>query len=163
MRLAGFENGINRFSRWCNWLSCAAVLLMMCVVFLNVVLGLFNKPFLGAYEYVELISAVIISFGLAHTGVIKGHVAVDLFMRRFPERIQAVVDTIVTTMVLGAVGTIAWGLAKFAYQNFRQNVATESMEIPLYPFIFIISFGFFVLFFVLLNDIVNSIAKVFKR
>jgi TRAP-type C4-dicarboxylate transport system permease small subunit len=163
MRLAGFEDGVNRFSRWCNWLSCVAVVLMMCVVFVNVVLSLFDRPILGAYEYVQLISAVIISFGLAHTGVIKGHVAVDLFMRRFPERIQAVVDTIITTVVLGIVGIVTWGLAKFAYQNFRQHVATESMEIPLYPFIFIISFGFFVLFFVLLNDIVNAIAKVFKR
>jgi TRAP-type C4-dicarboxylate transport system permease small subunit len=136
---------------------------MMCVVFFNVVLSLFDKPILGAYEYVKLISAVIISFGLAHTGVVKGHVAVDLFMRRFSERIQAVVDSIVTTVVLGIVAIVTWGLAKFAYQNFKLHVATESMEIPLYPFIFIISFGFFVFFFVLFSDILNSIAKVFKR
>lgn len=163
MRLARLENGIHRFSRWCNWVSCIAVLLMMCVVFANVVLSFFDKPVLGAYEYVKLISAVIISLGLAHTGVVKGHVAVDLFMRRFSERTQAVVDSVITTVVLGIVGIITWGLAKFAYQNFKMNVATESMEIPLYPFIFILSFGFFVFFFVLFNDIINSIAKVFKR
>jgi len=163
MRLAGFENGVKRFSKWCNWLSCIAVLLMMCVVCVNVVLRFFDSAVLGTFEYVELISAVIISFGLAHTGVIKAHVAVDLVMRRFSERIQAAVETILNIVALGFFGIVTWRLVQFGNQNFRLHLATESMAIPLYPFNYMISFGFFVLLFVIVSDIINSIAKVVKK
>ena len=163
MRLASFENGVNRFSKWCNWLSCAAVLLMMCVIITNVILRFFNMTILGTYEYVELISAVIISFGLAHTGVIKGHVAVDLVLRRFSERAQAVVETIIAILALGVCGIVTWRLAQFGYQNFKLNLATETMAIPLYPFNLMIAFGFLVFLFVLISDIMKSIAKAVKK
>jgi TRAP-type C4-dicarboxylate transport system permease small subunit len=163
MRLVRFENGVNRFSKWCNWISCIAVLLMMCVVCANVVLRFFDSPILGAFEYVTLISSVMISFGLAHTGVIKGHVAVDLVMQRFSERTQAVVNSIITIVTFSIFGIVTWWLAKFAYHNYKLNIATETMEIPLHPFIFVISFGCLVFLFVLLNEIINSLAKVVKK
>jgi TRAP-type C4-dicarboxylate transport system permease small subunit len=163
MGLTKFENWTNRFCNWCNWISCAAVLLMMCVVCANVVLHFFNIPLLGTYEYVTLISSVIISFGLAHTGVIKGHVAVDLVMRRFSERTQAVVGSITNIIALVVFGIVTWRLARYAYDNFRLHVATETMNIPIYPFITLISFGSFVFLFVLINEMINSIAKVVKK
>ena len=163
MQWAKFENGINRFCSWCNWVSCIAVLVMMCVVCANVVLHFFNMPILGTYEYVKLISSIIISFGLAYTGVIKGHVAVDLVMRRFSERTQEVVNSITNILAICVFGPVTWWLAKYAYDNFRLNVATETMNIAIYPFIFMISFGSFVFLFVLLNEVINSIVKVSKK
>jgi TRAP-type mannitol/chloroaromatic compound transport system permease small subunit len=163
MGLASFENGVNRFSRWCNWLSCAAVLVMMCVVCGNVVLRFFDAPILGTYEYVELISAVIISFGLAHTGVVKGHVAVDLVMRRFSERVQAAVGAVITTIALGVFVVVTWRLAQFGYQNYRLELATETMDIPLFPFNFMIAFGFLVLLLVLISELIQSILKAVKK
>lgn len=163
MGSARFEDGINRFSKWCNWISCIAVLVMMGVVCSNVILSLFKMPILGTHEYVQMISSVIVAFGLAYTGVINGHVAVDLVMRRFPERIQAAVDCITTTLTLVVLGLVTWWLARFAHHNFKLNIATETMEIPLYIFIAMISFGFFVLLFVFINDIIKSLAKLVKK
>ena len=163
MRLASFENGINRFSSWCNWISCIAVLLMMCIVCANVILHFFDAPILGTFEYVTLISTVIISFGLAHTGVIKGHVAVDLVMRRFPERFQEIVSAVTNIIALIIFGVITRALAKYAYDNYKMNVATETMNIPLYPFIYVIAFGFLVYLLVILVEIINSISKVINK
>jgi len=95
--------------------------------------------------------------------VIKGHVAVALVMQRFSERTQAVVNSIITIVTFSIFGIVAWWLAKFAYHNYKLNIATETMEIPLHPFIFVISFGCLVFLFVLLNEIINSLAKVVKK
>jgi TRAP-type mannitol/chloroaromatic compound transport system permease small subunit len=116
-------------------------------------------PILGTFEYVTLISAVIISFGLAHTGVVKGHVAVDLIMRRFPERVQGVIEAVTTLVALVVFAIVTWRLAQFGFQNYRLDLATETMAIPLYPFNLMIAFGFFVLLFVLISDILKSIKK----
>ncbi|MBN2060354.1 MAG: TRAP transporter small permease [Deltaproteobacteria bacterium] len=163
MLLSKFENGINRFSLWCNWISCIAVLIMMCIVCANVILHFFDMPILGAHEYVTLISTVIISFGLAHTGVIKGHVAVDLVMRRFSERTQAIVSSITGIVAIIIFAIIMWWMAKYGYNNFKLNLATETMEIPIYPFIFVISFGFLIYLIVLIVEFFNSIVMVFKK
>ena len=163
MRLTRFGNGIERFSKMCNGVSCIAVLAMMCIVCANVALRFMKAPILGTFEYVTLISSVLISFGLAHTMVIKGHVAVDLVMRRFSKRTQAIVDSIMSILALYVFGTVTWAVAKYAYQNFKNNVATETMEVPLYPFNFLVSFGLLIFLFVLLNEIILSITKAVQK
>ncbi|MFV0439038.1 MAG: TRAP transporter small permease subunit [Desulfopila sp.] len=163
MQLSSFDNGVNAISRWCNWISCAAVLVMMLLVCANVILSLFDIPILGTYEYVTLTSAVVIAFGLAHTMVVKGHVAVDLVMRRFSRKVQAIVETITGILTLGIFAIVTWRLVQFGFHNYTMHLATETMDIPLYPFNFMIAFGFFLLLFVLVNNIIKSMAEVVTK
>lgn len=160
--MATFDKLIHRFSNWCNWVACIAVLLLMGVVCGNVVLRFFDLPILGTFEYVTLLSSIAISFGLAYTAIIGGHVAVDLVMRRFSQRVQMIVDSITGIVALGVFAVIIWWIAVYAYNNYKIGLVTETMEIPLYPFMYGISFGFLIFSLVLLTEVIRSVMKAVK-
>lgn len=154
-----FASFINRSSVWCGWLSCAAVLAMMCIVIANVVVRFFGLTIVGTYEYVILISSVLVSFALVYTTMIGGHVAVDLVMRRFSQRTQGIVGAITGVLSVIMFGMITVRLGRFAHQNMTMNLVTETAEIPLYPFMFGATFALVVCCFLLVVGLIKSVSK----
>ncbi len=158
-----FERIVNNTSRWCNWVAGGAAVAMVIVVCGNVILRFFSRPILGTFEYVCFLAAVIISFALAHCFIQKGHVAVELIVRRFSERTQAIIDTATGILSLVTFGIITWQCGAFATRMMGLGLETETMEIPLYPFIYGVTFGFLVFLIALLLDLFKSLAKAVKK
>ena len=71
-----------------NWIAAAAVAAMMFLTCADVLLRLFRFPIPGTYEMVGFFGAVFVSFSLAKTSLEKGHIAVDFFVNRFPEKMR---------------------------------------------------------------------------
>ena len=149
-------------SRRLNYISGVALTGMMCLVFINVLLRMTLRPILGTYEYTALLAAVTISFALAHCAAQKGHVAITLFTDRFPRRAQGICEAIV-----GAIGTILF--AVLCWQSIihagvvrRSGEVSFTTEVPFWPFIWGMAFGFLMLAIVNLIDFFNAFKKVTK-
>ena len=160
--LKSFQNTIFNASRKLNYISGIALTLMMCLVFFNVILRLVWRPVLGTYEFTALLASITISFGLAHCAAQKGHVAISLFSDKFPRRVQGICEAIV-----GAIGTclfsvLAWQSVIYAGVIRRSGEVSFTTEVPFWPFIFGIAFGFLMLAIVNFIDFLNSFKKVAK-
>ncbi len=55
---------------------------------------LFSAPITGVFEVTEFSMACLVFCALAYTQTRKGHVAVDIFVSRFPRKGQRIIDII---------------------------------------------------------------------
>jgi TRAP-type C4-dicarboxylate transport system permease small subunit len=161
--MGSFERVVYRFSRMLNVLSGIALVLMMALVFANVALRAVWNPILGTYEFTGFLAALTIALALAHCAAKKGHVAITLFAERMPDRIQAILDTIVAILGIVLYSVLAWQCSKYAIVMYRSGEVSITTLTPFYPFLFIVAFGFAMLAMVLLNDLFKSLRRVFMK
>lgn len=124
--------------RWARGLAVVAGGLLLAVALATVGDALLryglSRPLSGVFELTELILAAIIFFGLPYTGVLDGHVAVDVLRARFGRRVQhgfVAVGALAVTILLGA---ITYEMAVRTAEVLRTHRTTITARIPEGPF-----------------------------
>jgi TRAP-type C4-dicarboxylate transport system permease small subunit len=158
--MASFERIVYRFSRMLDVLSGIALVLMMVLVFVNVALRAVWIPILGTYEYTGFLAALTIALALAHCAARKGHVAITLFADMMPNRIQAILDTIVAIFGIVLYSILAWQCVKYAMVLYQSGELSITTLTPFYPLVLVVAFGFAMLALVLLNDLFKSLQRI---
>jgi len=154
------EKQIDNLSSAFNWLAGGAILIMMLLTCADVVLRFFRHPIPGTYEIVGLMGAVGASLALAYTTVKKGHIAVEFLTRRMPEKVQFIVaaaSDMVSTLLFGI---ITWQSTVYALDLKRTGEVSLTVGIPVYPFVFSIAIGCFLVCFVLVTDLYRSVKGI---
>lgn len=154
---------INQASRIASVFGVVFLASMMSLTVADVVLRyFFNRPILGSVEMSEYLMVGAGFFGVAWCAVRRGHVQVDLVVRRFPEKTQNLIESVTLILGLTVVPLIAW-------QNFSQavyvkadEVASDLLDIPSYPFYLIVAATYALLTLVMISLLVESIRKVLK-
>ena len=160
--MPSFEKTVYRFSRTLNILSSIALVLMMGLVFVNVALRAVWNPILGTYEFTGFLAAITITFALAHCASKKGHIAITIFADRLPPRVQAILDSFVAILGTALYAVISWQCVRYAINMSNTGEVSLALAIPFYPFIWAVAFGLFILALTLLNDVFQSIGRIFK-
>lgn len=156
-QLAGLVTGLSRVLDKIAGLCMVAIMLL---VISNIILRAFlNRPILGTYEYVGFLTAVVIGLALAYCAVQNGHIAISFVADRFPPRIQAAVDMIMNAAALCFWGLSAWYIWKYGRSMTDSGVVAPTTQIPFYPFVYLVSFGLFVLSLVLFVRLIESIKR----
>ncbi len=145
-----------------NVLSGIALVLMMVLVFVNVVLRAVWKPILGTYEFTGFLASITITFALAHCAVKKGHIAITIFADMLPDRVQAILDSLVAILGTVLYAVISWQCVKYAINLYEIDEVSPATATPFYPFIFAVAFGLLMFALILLNDVIKSIGEIFK-
>lgn len=157
-----FEKIIHGLSRMLNIVSGIVLAIMMGLVFINVLIRAVWRPILGAYEITAFLAALVIALAVAHCAVKKGHVAITLLADRLSQRVQAVLDAIVSILGFALYTVLAWQVTKYAVVIIKSGEVSITLELPFYPFVFVIAFGILMLALVLLNDFFRSIPRIYK-
>ena len=147
-------------------LTCADVLLRLAVTLYHEYHLEFLSPFEpipGTYELVRFMGAVAVSFAMAHTSVEKGHVAVSLVVRLFPDRIQAIVETVTGLFGLSLFSLLSWQSVVFANDLRASGEVSMTLHLPFYPFVYGIGFAAAAVCLVLLVELSKNVAEVFSR
>ena len=102
-------------TRTCRFFAfCGGVMLiLMAVLSLGSIVGrtLFDKPILGDYELVQMMSAVAVAMALPFCQMIRGHIIVDFFTTAMPKPINKGLD-IIASLVLAVAGFVfSWRIA----------------------------------------------------
>lgn len=98
--LDGFIDRVGRVTGWCS-------LLIVLVMAYNVLLRYFFRTGSVAMQELEWhLMAPICMLGLSYAILKDGHVHVDIFYGRFPERIQRVVQLISSVLVVAVVAIL---------------------------------------------------------
>lgn len=141
---------------WLHRVGSFMLLLMTLLTTADVMLRyFFNRPIPGAYELVQFMMVILVSFSLAYCFIQKGHISVDVVISRCPQRAQVIIKSIGTLISLGLVSLITWQSALYAKVISEAGWESLILDIPLFPFIAVVSCGCGVLCLALLKDFVS--------
>jgi TRAP-type C4-dicarboxylate transport system permease small subunit len=153
----------NELARLLYWIAGTAIIVMMILTCGDVVLRFFRRPIPGTYELVCFLGAVAVAFAMAHTTVQKGHVAVSLVVRLFPERIQGLIESITSTFGFIFFALVAWQSVLYGNDLHASSEVSLTLQLPFYPFIYGIGFSAAAVCLVLLTDLFKNLMKVFGK
>lgn len=132
----------------------------MALVTLNVILRtFFNRPVLGTLEWVEILTSVTISFGLAYCAYTGSHIAIDFIVEKIkhkPKKIISVIYTFLSTVFMSGV---TLSIFDYAGKLAKSGQVSPTTKIPFYIFVYITGIGFSALVFVLFIDFIKSIRR----
>jgi TRAP-type C4-dicarboxylate transport system permease small subunit len=135
---------------------------MMLMTMTDVLLRKFtNYSILGTVELTELMMVIVIFCSLAQCEVNDGHIKVDLVFKRFRPRMRLVVDTITQFLCFALFSLMAWAMYRHAVNVKEWGEITFDLGFPLYPFVYVASFGCLLLALVLLFKTLVVLHKVF--
>ena len=139
-----------------------ALLFIMMVMGAFDVLGryIFNHPIIGTMERNSTMLALVVCFMWGYTQVEKGHVNVDLFIKKLPPRTLAVVNFIMTIFGLALFGLIARESILTSMLYKKQNRLIYVISWPLSPFQLCVTFGAVVLCLVLILDMIHLVRQM---
>ncbi len=153
---------LERPGKYFNVIASVAVITMMLLSTADVVLRLFGKPIPGAYELVGFIGTIIVSFALGFTSLEKGHIAVELLYRKLPQRTQLAIETFTNTVSFLFFGLITYQAFIYALDMRKSGEVSPTLQLPIYPFIFGMSFGFGLLCLILIAESIKSMKRTFN-
>lgn len=140
------EQGIHKTSTTINYIALLFLFLMMLLVAFDV-LGryLFDSPFTGTFDSIEMMMAVVVFCSLAYCTLVEGHVRVDVILSRLPQRAKSILNVITFIPSVFIVALIAWRLGDRAWTIVMNlpGPATPTIDIPHWPFIILATIGCF--------------------
>ncbi len=152
-----------RLNLWTAWLAGGALVFMMLISVINIVLRIISRPFGGATEMVGWLAALTAALALGYTQMNKGHVAIDLLVSRFSRRTRAVLDSMISFIILALAVLAARQLTVHAGNLWQRGSLSETMHIAYFPFTYVVAFSFLFLALTLLVDGIKSLVEAVKR
>ncbi len=123
----------------------------------------FNRPITGAFEISEVLLAGVLFFGWAYTQATRGHIRVNILVRRFSARGQALTDLINSVLGLVLFSVITWQAALIAIAYWETNRIIDVIMVPLAPFRMFVSVGAFFLCLEFIVQILQSLSEMRKE
>jgi TRAP-type transport system small permease protein len=124
--------------RWARRLSLVSGWLLLGMALLTVLdaslrYGL-NRPLPATFELTELLLATVIFFGLPYTGLLDGHVTVDVLAGRLSPRGRFALTATAGLVMAALLTTITWEMGRLAGEVVRTSRTTITARIPVFPF-----------------------------
>ncbi|OEH86952.1 hypothetical protein BHU72_01460 [Desulfuribacillus stibiiarsenatis] len=139
-----------------------ALVAVMLLIVSNIIMRIIWKPIPGTVEIVEILGAVIVGLGLAHTLQTKGHIFVSIFVEKLSKRKQGIVDTFTNTFVLTVTTLLAYQTFSYGVRMSDRGLTTGHLGIPMGPVFYLIALGFLILAVVVCKDWVKSFIAIIK-
>ncbi|QTA90994.1 TRAP transporter small permease [Desulfonema magnum] len=146
-----------------NKLKLIGAVSLMLMTFLTCadVLGRFlGHPIFGSVEIVGFLATLTVVMSLPYTHQMKGHIGVEILVRLFSEKTQTIIETCTGILSLGLFGIVAWRMVLYAHTMQKSGEVSMNLQFPEYVIIYIVSFCFLIFFLLILQDIIQNIAKL---
>ena len=117
----------------------------------------FNASILGVYEITEFMMVCVVFFSLSFAQKLKGHVAVNILVDCLGNKPRHIFDGFnflvsMILLILIAVMSFSQGI-----ELLHSNRVSGNLNIPVYPFFFVLTIGCVSMSLELLRDLINVI------
>jgi TRAP-type transport system small permease protein len=120
---------------------------------------LLDRPLRGAFEIVEFLMVMVVFSAIAYTGWLKGHIVIQIFSSRLPERVRAILDSIADLISIGFCCLLIWqGMAQAQITRLRNDISGV-LSIPVFPFYYVVVLGMVLMGLVLLANLIESVRR----
>jgi TRAP-type C4-dicarboxylate transport system permease small subunit len=159
------ERGIHKSSRGINYLALLVLFLMMLLVAFDV-LGryIFNSPFTGTFDSIEMMMVVVVFCSLAYCTSEEAHVRVDIILGRLSQRTRAILNIVTFIPSIFIVALITWRLGNRSWSVLQDlpGPVTPTIHIPHWPLIILATLGSFIFLLELIIFLFRSVKQVRK-
>ena len=156
-RFSGLVTGLSRIlDQAAGFFLVATMVLIVANILLRVI---FKMPVFGAYEYVGLLTALVIGLSIAYCGVQNAHIDISLMVDWLPARLRAVLSALINLISMCFLAVSAWYVGLYAGSMKDTGLVSSTTQIPTYPFVYLITLGLLVYCLVLLVRSIESIVK----
>jgi TRAP-type C4-dicarboxylate transport system permease small subunit len=132
----------------------AAMILMTCM---NIFSRLFWDPVKGTYELMGYFGALVTAFALGYTQLKKAHIAVDVLVSQFSQKMQLMLQGFNCLVCFIFFSIAGWQINKLARTLWMTGEVTETLRIIYYPFTYGVALGCFLLALVLLVEFLKLV------
>jgi TRAP-type C4-dicarboxylate transport system permease small subunit len=115
--------------------------LMLLTVYSVVMRYVFNAPPFFTLDLSQMMLIPVVFFGLAYCGWTGGHIAVDLVGTLKMPALERVVDVVVRLVCAAVIALWSWKLVGLALNTQEIGNATNLVQIPYYPFVWVMVAG----------------------
>jgi TRAP-type C4-dicarboxylate transport system permease small subunit len=147
--MKAFEVAIRRVSRGMSFVAAFILFGMVVLTCGDVVGRYFGHPITGTYDLVGLFGGTVLSLGLA--GSTSMQVRMDPLYRR-PQAVRRMVDVFASIVSIGTTVLISWRCFKLGRDLWLMGRVSDTIQIPVYPFLFLAGIGMAVFCFTLLAE-----------
>lgn len=141
-------------------IATVIVLLMMLLVTSDVFSRyFFTMPIKGANELIESMMLVVVFLGLAYVQYTKSNISIDLLVNKFPQKTQAAIDSLTYIFGFGTISLMGWAAVIRLNTLIDAGSYTPILKMPVAIFQSLLTFGFLMLWIVLLWDFIYSLYK----
>ncbi|MEN6465004.1 MAG: TRAP transporter small permease [Syntrophaceae bacterium] len=120
----------------------AALIAVMLLATGNVVLRIIGVPFIGSYEIISFLGAIVTASALGYTQRNRDHIIVDIISEKFPPEIKNVVNAVSYLATACFFAVIAWQTTKWGLMIRESGELSETQKIMYDPFVFGVALGF---------------------
>lgn len=153
-----------KLSEWLETVSGLILLVIMGIVVLNVLTrGLFDIAINGTYDYVGLLSSLVIGLALANCAVHNGHISIDYFIRKFPDKVQLSIDVLMGLLSFLFLLIATWQIGEYGYTIYATGRKSPSVMISYYPFVYAVALGVFIFALVVFVQTLGKLRKVIRK
>lgn len=138
------ERLVNAVSVGMCWLAGGCIVGMMLLTSSDVVLRYLGYPIKGVFDVVGLLGALVVALPIARTQILNRHVAMEFMAHRKSRVLKATSRVFTLALSVGVYALITWQLIAFAAKLKAVGRVSDTVEIPLYPFVYAIAFAFLV-------------------
>lgn len=143
---------IRRLADFLNLIAGWALIFMTFLTCADVILRIFRFPIPGTYEVVGFLGAVVASFAMAHTTIMRGHVAVEVLTEQLSDKTQRIIFVVTSALSIVLFILLAYECFRFGNDLRIENEVSLTLQIPFFPVLYGISFSSIVVCLVIFVD-----------
>jgi len=122
---------LNKLLTFLGGLFLVVMVVLTCA---NILARLIWVPIIGTFELMGFFGAMVTAFALGYTQVKKGHIAVDVLVNTFPEKVKKALTQVNNAICCCFFVIAAWQIAVKANTLMETGEVTETLQIIYYPF-----------------------------
>lgn len=126
----------------------------------DVVGRLFKYPIFGSVELVSFMGVIAIACSLPFTHQHKGHIGVELFIRKLPSKVKHSIALCTEILSLILFVLVAWRMFHYASKTQASGELSMNLQLPEYVIIYILACGFVIFTLIIINSIFQTLSKL---
>jgi TRAP-type C4-dicarboxylate transport system permease small subunit len=135
--------------------------LMILLVVVDVTLRrLFDHPLSFSYELMGFGLVIVVWSSILYSTMRDRHISVDIITSHFPVKARRVLNAVADFISMILLFAIGWRSIIYGFQLRESGQISVMLDLPFYPFIFLIAFGAICAGFMLLVSFIESIKPV---
>jgi len=123
----------------------------------DVVGRFFNHPIFGSVELVGFMATLTVALALPYTHSVRGHIGVEMVVRLFSKRTQAVIELCTNTVGVVLFSLVTWRMVLYARTMQASGEVSMNLEFPEYVIIALVAFCFLIFVLTIVRGVVSSI------
>lgn len=143
------------FNRALAWMAGIALVAMMLFAVYDMVVRAFGRPVAGSYEVIGWLSACALALALGYTQLHRGHVSIALLNEHLGARAQAAIELLMSLLSLSLFIAVAWYVARYARTLQATGSLSETLQVVVYPWVYVVAVGSAGLALALLIDVLR--------